>query len=159
MGIDIPLQLWNRPHWELKGRWNTALFFRTLLDTFPNATTVFVEGTSIAPNVDAFMRSAVEPGGYLPATQTIWPRAKRFRFRCDRTNMAALANLAVRHAEPELLDHLFLHDASVVLVEFPDAFGIDCPAYVSADCKEEDIRNFAALLAVDLTDLRHQLRR
>jgi hypothetical protein len=68
--------------------------------------------------------------------------------------LAALADLAERHAEPELLDHLFVFDASNVLIEFPDAFGVDCPAFVSAEANEESIRNLAADLALEVTDMR-----
>ena len=154
MSKRIPLQLWNQPHWELKGRWNSALFFRALPAVFPNATTLFIEGTSMSQGVEAFLRSAAEPGDYLPVRQTIWPRPKQYRLRCDGETLGALADLAERHAEPELLDHLFLYDASNVLVEFPDAFGVDCPAYVSAEADEGNIRGLAAALALDLTDRR-----
>jgi hypothetical protein len=158
MSKRIPLQLWNRPHWELKGRWDIALFFRALPAVFPNATTLFIEGTSIAKDVDAFLDSAADPGDYLPVRQTIWPRPKQYRLRCDSKTLTTLADLAERHAEPELLDHLFLYDSSKALVEFPDAFGVDCPAFVSSDADEEHIRGLAAALALDLTDMRRNHR-
>jgi len=146
----VPLQLWNRPHWELKGRLDSALFFRQLAAALPAASTLFVEGTSLARDVDDFLRSAAEPGDYLPKRQTLWPRPKQYRLRCDGPTLAALADLAERHAEPELLDHLFVYDGSRVLLEFPDAFGQDCPALISADTDEQRIRGFAAVLGLEL---------
>ena len=148
----VPLQLWNRPHWELKGRPDIALFFRHLPAAFPTANTLFVEGTSFARDVDDFLRSAAEPGDYLPGRQTLWPRPTQYRLPCDGPTLAALAGLSERHAEPELLDHLFVYEGSKALLEYPDAFfGHDCPAWISADADEQRIREFAALLGLELT--------
>ena len=152
--IEVPLRLWNRPHWELKGRWDSALFFRHLLELLPTPTTLFVEGTSIAREVGDFLRSAAEPGDYLPARQTLWPQPKQYRLRCDSSTLVALADLAERHAEPELTDHLFVYDGSTVLLEFPDAFCRDSPAYFSAEIDEPRIRRFAAALGLDVTSAR-----
>ena len=146
----VPLQLWNQPHWELKGRAHCALFFRHLAAALPGATTLFLEGTGLAPEVDAFLQSVAEPGEYLPKRQTLWPRPRQYRLPCDAPTLAALADLAERHAEPELLDHLFVYDGSKVLLEFPDAFVGGCPAFISADSDEQSVRSFAALLGLAL---------
>ena len=146
----VPLQLWNRPHWELKGRPESAQFFRHLLAALPAATTLFIEGSNIAGDVDDFLRSAAEPSEYFPEQQTLWPRPKQYRLQFDGPTLTALADLAERHAEPELLDHLFVYDGSTVLLEFPDAFGPDCLALISADTDEQLIRGFAAVLGLEL---------
>ncbi|MCU1273407.1 MAG: hypothetical protein JWO48_838 [Bryobacterales bacterium] len=146
----MPLQLWNQPHWELKGRADSGLFFRHLWAALPAATTLFVEGTSLTQDVEDFLRSATEPGDYLPDRQTLWPRPKHYRVRCDRPTLAALADLAQRHAEPELLDHLSVYDGSRVLLEFPDAFMRDSVALISADTDEQRIRGFAAMLGLEV---------
>ena len=148
--MKVALQLWNQPHWELKGRWDCAFFFRHLLTALPAATTLFVEGASVAPEVDAFLRSAAEPGDYLPARQTLWPRPKQYRVPCDGPTLAALASLAECHAVPELLDHLFVYNRSDVLLEFPDAVDRGCPAFVSGDVEERRIGSFAEMLGLDL---------
>ena len=146
----MPLHLWNRPHWELKGCADSAMFFQNLRAALPSATTLFVEGTSIADDVQDFLRSVTEPGEYLPERQTIWPRPKQFRVPCDDPTLAALADLAERHAEPELLGHLFVYAGSTVLLEFPDAFDADGPIYVSTETDEQRIRDFAAALGLDM---------
>jgi hypothetical protein len=151
--MKVPLQIWNQPHWELKGRWDSAAFFRKLLAVLPAATTLFVEGTSVAPEVDAFLRTAAEPGDYLPARQTLWPRPKQYRLRCDGPTLAALADLSERHADPELLDHLSVYSGSTVLLEFPDAFGRDGCALCSADIEEQRLRSFAEMLGLHLTNV------
>jgi hypothetical protein len=146
----MPLQLWNQPHWELKGRADSALFFWHLWAALPAATTLFVEGTSLTQDVEDFLRSATEPGDYLPDRQTLSPRPKHYRVRCEGPTLAALADLAQRHAEPELLDHLSVCDGSRVLLEFHDAFMRDSTVLISADTDERLIRAFAAVLGLKL---------
>jgi hypothetical protein len=147
---EVALQLWNRPHWELEGRTDSALFFRHLSTALPDATTLFVEASSSARDVDAFLGSTAEPGEYLPKRQTLLPRPKQYRLPFDGPTLAALANLAERHAEPELLDHLFVYAGSTVLLEFPDAFVPNCPMLISAETDVQRIRGFAAVLGLDL---------
>ena len=112
---------------------------------------MFIEGTSITPDVDAFLRSAAQPGEYLPERQTLWPRPKQYRIQCDGLVLSALAQLAEQHAEPELMDHLFVYDGPSVLLEFPDAFGPDCPVFISSDSDEQRIRDFATSLGLELS--------
>lgn len=147
----MPLILWNQPHWELLGRWNSVKFFHHLPTVLPDATTLYVEGTSFAGEVEQFFRSAAEPGEYLPKRQTLWPRPQQYRLRCDGPTLAALEGLANRYAEPELLNHLFVYNGSSVLMEFPDAFDRSSPAYLSQDVAEQHVRNFAASLGVVCT--------
>src|SRR5205807_3355076 len=103
--MEVPLELWNRPHWELTGQPDIALFFRKLPVAFPNATTLFIEGTAIVRDIDEFLRAAADPGDYLPKRQTLLPKPKQYRVRFDGPTLSALANFAELHAEPQLLDH------------------------------------------------------
>ena len=148
--IEVPLELSNRPHWELKGRPDSARFFRGLAAALPAATTLYLEGTGFARDVEQFLRSAGEPGDYLPKRHTLWPRPAQFRLRFEDSTLAALAALAARHAEPELLDHLFVYQGSNVLLEFPDAFLRDSPVLISAGVDEQRLRSFAAALGLEL---------
>ncbi|HUO04030.1 MAG TPA: hypothetical protein VMU16_02420 [Candidatus Binataceae bacterium] len=64
----------------------------------------------------------------------------------------ALADLAEKHAEPELLEHLFVYEGNKMLLVWWDAFlGEDCPLYISGDADEQCVRNFAAVLGLELT--------
>lgn len=154
MKLQIPLQLWNRPHWELSGRVESVKFFSLLRAAFPAATTLFVEGTSIAPGVQKFLGSAAEAGAYLPARNTIWPRPKQFRVRVDDSTLAQLSQLAARHAEPELADHLFVYSGDEPLLEWPDAFDPSSPMLISRHADEQRIRHFAQELGLDLKEMR-----
>jgi hypothetical protein len=129
---------------------DSALFFRHIRAALPHATTLFAEACSSARDVSAFLTCAAEPGAYLPKRQTLLPRPKQYRLPFNEPTLAALADLATRHAEPELLDHLFVYDGSTVLLEFPDAFASDCVAMISRDADEQRVRTFAALLGLEL---------
>lgn len=146
----MPLQLWYRPHWELRGRADSVVFFGHLREALPGATTLFVEGTSIGSDVEDFLRSAREAGVYIPDRQTHWPRPKQYRVRCDDPTLAGLVALAKRHAEPEILDHLFVYDGSQALLEFHDAFMSDSLVLISVETEEQRIRDFASVLGLTL---------
>ena len=139
----MPLRLWNRPHWELKGRPDAVMFFRVLQGAFADATTLFLEGTRMADDVRVFFNSVAESGPCLPDRQTIWPRPSQYRFAIDDLLLARLAELAASHAEPELLDHIFVYAGSEPLIEYPDAFFRNSLIFVSRRVPEEGVRWFA----------------
>ena len=153
MKLQIPLQLWNRPRWELRGRVDSVKFFSLLWAALPAVTTLFVEGTSIAPEVRKFLESAAEAGAYLPARNTIWPRPKQFRVRVDDSTMAQFSQLAARHAEPELADHLFVYSGDGPLLEWPDAFDRGSPMLISRDADERRVRQFAQELGLEIKEM------
>jgi hypothetical protein len=77
-------------YWEIEsesdwqsetGRVDSVRFFEALWTHFPDATTFYAEGTSIAGDVKGCYRLHQEEGDYLPATQTIFPRSDKFRCR------------------------------------------------------------------------------
>jgi len=110
-------------HWEIdEGPVNSAVFFRALPEHFPEATTFYAEGTSIVSDVvDCYMRHS-QAGEILPGANTIWPFSRKFRCGFTPQLFVELSALAERHAEPELLDHLFVYAGSEPLLEWHDAF-------------------------------------
>jgi hypothetical protein len=110
-------------YWEIKeGRVDSARFFETLWRRFPEATTLYVEGDSIARDVKDCYRLHREEGEYLARAGTIFPRSDKFRCRFSANLVETLSALAERHAEPELLDHLALYRDSEELLVWHDAF-------------------------------------
>lgn len=119
--------------WEIQeGRVDFSTFFKLLLRHFPNATTLFVEGTSMADDVKKCYMAFAEEGNYLPSKQTIFPDSNKFRCKFSSGLIGELVLLAEHHAEPELLDHLFLYHGNDSLLEWHDAFAniILLPCYV-----------------------------
>lgn len=146
------------PCWELEERpVDSEKFFRLLATSFPEATTAYFEGTSVASDVANVFRSHVEAGPYVPNPETIWSfslsssgvgvNADQF-FRCRFTPALCddLARAAANHAEFELCDHLSLYAGEKPLLEWPDAFG-NC-IWIASSVSEERIAAFAAALGL-----------
>jgi hypothetical protein len=107
----------------------------------------------VAKDVEGFLSSSAEAGPYLPARQTIWPRPKQFRLRVQEVTLKRLAELAARHAEPEVLDHFFVYAGAEPLMEYPDAFDWHCPILVAHDAGEPQIRSFANELQLEVVEV------
>ena len=136
-----------REYWEIeKGRVDSLRFFKALWTHFPDATTFYAEGNSIADDVRDCYRVHQEEGDYLPSRQTIFPRSATFRCRFSSSLTGALSALAGIHAEPELLDHLSLYRASEELMSWPDAFAN--VLLVSRSVPENVVAAFAAGLGL-----------
>lgn len=141
--------LWVQPHWELKGRVDSTRFFRALAAAFPDGTTLYVEG-SPDPDVEEFYRSASEDGPYVPDRNTIWPKERLHRLRFDASVLSTLADLAERHAEPELLSHLHLFGGDSPLLYWHDAFDPGSTALVADTVDPDRLRTLAATLGFSL---------
>jgi hypothetical protein len=140
----VPLKLWNQPHWELRGSVDATQLLRSL-SIFEPATTLYLEGTAIAKEIEEFLQLHVEAGPYLPGRQVIWSTdtIRRFRLPASRVVLDGLARMAKSYAEPELFEFLFLYRESEAIVEYPDAFHDDSPMYVSGHVPEERVHRFA----------------
>lgn len=129
-------------------RVDSERFFRALRDLFPEATTFFVEGTSISDDVEACYVRHEEKGEFLPARGTGWPTPRLIRCAASRALFEELEQLAANHAEPELLEHLALYENDKPTLIWTDAFSpghIEIADNVSQDIVEkflDSIRNF-----------------
>jgi hypothetical protein len=131
--------------WAISGKSpDSRQFFLALLECFPQATTMFAEGTSIAKDVEACLRRHAEAGAFLPGPNTTWPESTKIRCLFTPALVAELASLAEIHAEPELFDHVFLYRGDDPLVWWNDAF--EDPIGASSELPEHTIRAFAARL-------------
>lgn len=116
-------------------------FFASLPQQFEEATTLFVEGTAIAPEVTAVLSAYQEPGDFLPGANTIWPQSKKLRCGFSKRLTDRLGELAAHHAEPELFDHLFLFRGEHFLIYWHDAFM--APMWLAPDLPESVVAQFA----------------
>ncbi len=147
--VQIPLSLPVGPCWEIEERAvDCATFLHALPSAFPEATAVFFEGSSIAPDIVRIFEQHVDDGPYLPKPQTLWSTGRILRFRCRfaPSLCEALASASLHHAEPELFDHIFLYANSLALLEWPDAFS-NC-MWIAPVIAESRVRAFAAGLGL-----------
>jgi len=129
--------------WEIavEGNVDSVQVIDLLIDTFPEATTVYIEGTSIESNVKDLFEEFVQSGSYLPKNQTIWPKAEHYRCVFSEEFLNKLSTLAQKHADPELLDHLFLYRNESPLMEWPDVFSYYI--WISTEISENRAKGFA----------------
>jgi hypothetical protein len=94
---------------------------RAIDEAMPRDATLYVEGTSIAPEVKDFLasREAREVHGIAPGT--LHPKPEAFHLALGGSNLAELRSIAERHAEPEVADHFAVYRGNELLLTAYDA--------------------------------------
>ena len=134
-----------RGYWELEaGGVEPELFFRALPEHFPDATTLFIEGTANASEVLALLGEHAEAGEFLPGANTIWPESKKLRCRFSAPLAKALAEASRTLSVPEVCDHVFLYRGDDYLLYWHDAF--DGSAGLAPDLSSDHVDAFARAL-------------
>ena len=89
----------------------------------PKDASLRVEGGPgvIAPDVETFLRSRPSADPRPIAHNTIWPAPLTFDVSLAGATMAGLRDLAERHAEPEVCDHLVVYRGDELLLWAHDA--------------------------------------
>lgn len=90
-------------------------------EVVPTDTVLYVEGTSIAPEIKSFFAAHSIAGSMQLPLATMFPRPETFHVALDPGVLTALRTLADAHAEPEILDHLAVYRGDSVLLWAPDA--------------------------------------
>jgi hypothetical protein len=109
--------------WDIdEGITDPVRFFALIPILLPNATHLFIEGSSISKEVVECYKRFADAGPYLPKRQTLWPRGRLFRCVASVELFSELSTLSARHATSEVLDHLALYQGERVLLAWHDAF-------------------------------------
>ncbi len=108
------------PYWVIKGFRDFPIFIRSLSNLFPKDSVLYLEGSSIADDVQEFLEMRKSKETTKVAIGTIWPRPKAFHMKLTDENISGLATLAENHAGPEICDHLHVYKNNNVLLEAHD---------------------------------------
>jgi hypothetical protein len=110
-----------------------------LASVLPAGLTLYVEGTSIAPIVSAYLadRAAANPLSVRPGI--IWPRPKAYHIPMTTENVVGLADLMKNLAGPEVGDHFHAYRDDVAYLIWYDAW-FDSPLYLHRDVPEDAVR-------------------
>src|SRR5689334_12962288 len=87
----------------------------------PKDSVLYLEGTSIAPDVATFLESRPAKDQREVTPNTLWPKPKVFHVPLAGDNVAQLRHLAENHADPEVADHLVVYRGDDVLLWAHDA--------------------------------------
>lgn len=129
---------------EVSGIRDSDKFFRSLVDLLPTPAYLVFEGTSIAHDVCQLLQpAAIAPRRHIPVG-TIFPRPVAYHIPVSPSFLVAMADLAAKHAEPEICDHLHAYDDSRVLLQWYDAF--DSSMVVDDSIAEESLLEFCDAL-------------
>jgi hypothetical protein len=118
----------------------------TIDDVMPAESVLYLEGTSIVPEIRAFLQSHGAEKTQSVARGTLWPRPRSYHLPLSGSNLSQLRQLAARHAEPEICDHLVVYQADQVLLSAYDAGSSH--VYVSRDLLPETVEALRRRLGV-----------
>jgi hypothetical protein len=82
---------------------------RAIDESMPRDAVLVLEGTSVAPDVVAFLEPKQPPNPPTIAPNTVGPGNQFFHLPLTGTNLSDLRMLAERHAAPEIADHLVVY--------------------------------------------------
>ncbi|MBI3318139.1 MAG: hypothetical protein HYZ90_03205 [Candidatus Omnitrophica bacterium] len=130
--------------WEISGFQDLPSLLRGIRTLFPNEAVLYLEGTSIAADVEEFIKRRQVGNPSKVEMSVIWPRPSVFHMSMSHDNVSELIALAEKRAIPEICDHLHVYQDGVVLLEGPDI--LDCCVSLSLKFSEEQIKAFCAEL-------------
>ena len=133
------------PAWEVSGFKDFSSFLRCLAKLFPSDAIIYLEGVSIAPEVQEFLNSKMAINQSKVMMGTIWPRPKIFHMQMAQDHLESLASLAERQAVPEICDHIHVYKNGAVLLEGYDIF--DKCIYITHEISEAQIKLFCDALS------------
>lgn len=128
----------NARFWEVRCRERYDELLVRLASILPPGLTLFVEGSAMAPLIQAYLEARPAASPTVIRSGTLWPRLRGYHMPMTEENMAGLAQLMGLVAEPEVGDHLHAYRGEVAYLIWYDAFS--APLYVRDDVGEEAIR-------------------
>ena len=121
MNDEAPLIL--READALKIGYVTDLYklLRAIDEAMPKDAVLYLEATDIAPDVASFLESHPAQARREIRANTLWPKPRVFHLPLTGDNLAEFRDLAEKHAEPEVADHLVVYRGEAVLLWAHDA--------------------------------------
>jgi hypothetical protein len=120
--MDQPLTLAETDAVDLGYVSDLYALLRAIDEAMPQDAVLCIEGTAVAPEVASFLEA--RQTGHPPpaiAPNTSWPEPRFFHLPLIGSNLSDLRDLADRHAEPEIANHLVVYCGRNVLLWAHDA--------------------------------------
>ena len=142
-GVHLDFMNWQ---WEVSAPRSTQKLFEELGAFLPMGAVLYFEGGSPRGELASFFEQESVPEQTHIAMGTSWPRPKTFHVPATEANLATLAELSQRCAEPELADHFHVYCGNEVLIAWFDILSI--PMHVSNRFPEDEVTSFCDRLGV-----------
>src|SRR4051812_43521155 len=110
---------------------NVQLLLAAIDEAIQDGSILYIEGTSIAPEIRTYLESHQAPWQAPFPPGTIYPIPERFALVLLGTNLADLRRIADHYPAPEVCDHLAVCRGTSTLLSAPDA-GFD-EVFVSSE--------------------------
>ena len=137
-------------YWEVtcRDRYRGSELLQKLAALLPPGLTLYIEGTSIAPLVTAYLkaRRAANPPSVKRAT--IWPAPRTYHMPLTPENVNGLVELMNGLAQPEVADHIHAYRGSEAFLIWYDAW-FDTPFYLRTDVPEDAVRRLCSDLGCE----------
>lgn len=144
--------LGNETRWVINGLSDFEAFFRNLGRLLPKAEAiVYFEGVSISPDVRDFFEKHSVTAWHEVRRGTIWPKPLIFHLPATQEILSSLADLASRHAYPEIADHCHVYVKGRMILQWYDACDKGCPLGVASEIPEENVKAFCDLTGASYT--------
>jgi len=137
------------PFWDVSCPRDFGAFLRALPDLVPEGCVLYLEGRP-ASEVSSYVAQRAAPTVATLAVGTIWPRPECLHMLMTRENCAGLAELAERHALPEIADHVHVYRNGEVLLQWYDA--ATNPIVISKQIPEQNVQEFCARLGIRIEE-------
>ena len=149
--MATPRTIDHRNCWTVSGVRSAEKFFRAITVLVPDATHMFLEGSS-AEDIVALLSPFRTITDYSAPVGTLWswPRDQRFSVTASPVLLASLSEAAAHHAEQEICSHLHFYRDGEPLLHWFDAF--DDPIMVSKAVPRERLERFCVEVGGVLSD-------
>lgn len=136
--------LFDEPHWQIDSVRDLKGFFSNLNALVPSGSIIYLASGSWSEEIFAFINTHAQNYPGRERLPDEFNDARRVPI--NRETMLALADIATRHAEPEIAIHLCVYAENQSVLEWYDL--TDDPITVSISISEEKIGDFAASCGV-----------
>ena len=89
---------------------------RAIDEATPKDAVLYVEATAIAPDVASSLETRTAQGWRQITPNSLWPKPTVLHMPLTGENLAEFRNIAEKHAEPEVADHLVVYRGEDVLL-------------------------------------------
>ena len=138
-----------KPHWQIESPKDFASFLRALSVLIPEGCVAYLEDGAPSKELDAYLETHTLPSRPKIPGGTFWPNAW-YHLPATTDNFSELADIAERHANPEVAIHFHVYRDRSLLLQWYDAF-FD-PIYVSKEICEKNVKEFCEQLGVQYSE-------